>query len=216
MTHPKKWLCAAGQKLKMSHNNFFLHRDWASLGRFWYNVVGNTTDLSPIIAGDSSFGVTDLGVLNRDGIDEKSSSKRKRFALRIGYVGTMYNGYIREPNVRGHRNVEIDVEKAFGSGCFGSGRTQVYVSAISQVVTVEGDQFDNSEAIILRMRRSEPIMSGRLAVYQCVRVPDNFVVTDKTLWRRYLCVIPLNEGHYVGGFDIDIDFINETLRRCLT
>ena len=215
VTVPKPWLGGHNDRQQMSHNNFLLHRDWASLGRFWYNVVPEPTKFPLIISGDSSYGVTDLQNLNCDGFidNHNTHTKKKRFAVRVGYVGSMYNGYGRRPDTRGHRNVEVDVEKAFGSGCFGSGRTSVNVSAISQVVTVEGDGFDNPEAIIRRMYRSEPILSGRMAAYQCVRVPDKFTISDRILWRRYLSVIPLNKGDYVGGFDIDVDFINDTLQR---
>lgn len=217
VTIPKMW-GGDSDRLQLSHNNFLLHRDWASLGRFWYNVVAKTTtELSPVINGDSSFGITSLQNLSEGFIDgHETHTRRKRFAMRVGYVGSMYNGYNRNPDVRGHRNVEIDIEKAFGSGSFGSGRTPVYVSAINQVVTVDGDCFDNPEAIFRRMRRSEPILSGRMAVYDCVRVPDKFTISDRILWRRYLSVIPLNKGDFAGGFDFDIDFINDALQRYFT
>lgn len=56
------------------------------------------------------------------------------------------------------------------------------------------------------------LLSGRLAVYDCVRVPKKFHARSSATWRRYLYLFPLNTGEF-SGFDIDIEFVNNALKR---
>lgn len=204
---------------RLSHNDFLRSRDWKFASRFWSDVVRNSSDNIPFITGDKEFGVTNLTDLNNAGMRGEFSSldlrysNKRTFAIRVGYVGTMYNGYQRQTNVEGVHTVEDDLKVAVGNFAYGAGRTDASVSAISQVVSLVGKIDDTAELLLERMRASEPVMSGRLAVYGCVRVPKKFNARSSATWRRYLYMLPLNVGGCPGGVDIDIDFLDRALRR---
>jgi hypothetical protein len=204
---------------RLSHNDFLRSRDWKFASRFWSDVVRNSSDNIPFITGDKEFGVTNLTELNKAGMRGEFFSKdlrysnKRTFAIRVGYVGTLYNGYQRQTNAEGVRTVEDDLKVAVGNFAYGAGRTDASVSAISQVVSLVGNIDDTAELLLERMRASEPVLSGRLAVYGCVRVPKKFNARSSATWRRYLYMLPLNEGHFPGGVDIDIEFFDKALRR---
>jgi hypothetical protein len=222
----KVWLSTAafttnerGSLDRLSHNDFLRSRDWKFASRFWSDVVRNSSDNIPFITGDKEFGVTNLTELNKAGMRGEFFSKdlrysnKRTFAIRVGYVGTLYNGYQRQTNAEGVHTVEDDLKVAVGNFAYGAGRTDASVSAISQVVSLVGNIDDTAELLLERMRASEPVLSGRLAVYGCVRVPKKFNARSSATWRRYLYMLPLNEGHCPGGVDIDIEFFDKALRR---
>lgn len=204
---------------RLSHNDFLRSRDWKLASRFWSYVVRNSSDTIPFITGDKAFGVTNLIELNEAGMRGEFFSKdlrystKRTFAIRVGYVGTLYNGYQRQTNAEGVHTVEDDLKVAVGSFAYGAGRTDASVSAISQVVSLVGNIDDTAELLLERMRASEPVTSGRLSVYGCVRVPKKFNARSSATWRRYLYMLPLNEGNCSGGVDIDIEFLDRALRR---
>ena len=190
---------------------FISNRNWKSLAPFWFNVVGNPLKSLPHLTEDDKFGVTDLHQIRPEERKENNQQTR-RFAFRVGYVGTMFNGY-ESKALSTHRSVEGDLKTAAGYAAYGAGRTGRYVSAISQVVTMTCQNTDTREILLDKMRQSEPVLSGRLAVYDCVRVSKTFAAPTSVMWRRYFCMVPLNVGVLGGGFDIDVDFVNEAFQR---
>ena len=190
---------------------FIANRQWKSLPPFWFNVVADPLKSLPHLAEDDKFGVTDLRPIRLEERRESNFNTR-RFALRVGYVGTMFNGY-ESKTLSTHRSVEGDLKTAAGYAAYGAGRTGRYVSAISQVVTMSCQPTDIPEKLVEKMRQSEPVLSGRLAVYDCLRVPNSFSAPKAVMWRRYFCMVPLNVGNLSGGYDIDVDFVNEAFQR---
>lgn len=204
---------------KLSHNEFLRSRDWKLVENFWSAVVRNSSNMMPFITGDKEFGVTNLEELYDAGMrgEFKSKdlrySKRRTFALRVGYVGKKYNGFQRQVNVKGVHTVEDDLIVSLGCTPYGAGRTDADVSAVSQIVSMIGNTDETSENVLNRTRASEPVISGRLAIYDCVRVPKKFNARSSATWRRYLYMLPLNVGVHPYGFDIDTDFVNDALGR---
>ena len=204
---------------KLSHNEFLRSRDWKLVENFWSTLVRNSSNMMPFITGDKEFGVTNLKELHDAGMrgEFKSKdlrySKKRTFALRVGYVGNKYNGFQRQVNVEGVHTVEDDLIVALGCTPYGAGRTDADVSAVSQIVSMIGKNDDTAEIVLDRIRTSEAVRSGRLAIYGCVRVPKKFNARSSATWRRYLYMLPLNVGVHPDGFDIDTDFVNEALGR---
>ena len=205
-------------KGRMSHYDFLKDRRWQIVEQFWSDTVKESLSLQPFIEGDERFGVTNLDDINHAGMRGEFLSKDQRycnkrtFAVRIGYVGTMYNGYQRQNNVPDVHTVEDDLKEILGVNAYGAGRTDADVSAVSQVVSMSGKIDDTSEGLFEKMKASNAVLSGRLAVYGCVRVPKKFNARSCATWRRYLYLLPLNVGEY-SGFDIDIDFVSEAFKR---
>ena len=205
-------------KERMSHYDFFNNRKWYMAEQFWSDIVRDSTVLKPFVEGDDKFGVTDLKAVNSAGMRGEFMSKdmrysaKRTYALRIGYVGTLYNGYQKQNNVPDVYTIEDDLQNIFGCLTYGAGRTDADVSAVSQVISLTGRQEETAEDLLQKMRLSDPVQSGRLAVYSCERVPKKFNSRSCATWRRYLYLLPLNEGSF-NGFDIDIDFVNEALNR---
>ena len=201
-----------------SHYEFMKNRKWRKVEQFWSDIVRNSATLLPFIEGDENFGVTNLKELNKAGERGEFASKdirysnRRTFAIRIGYVGTLYNGFQRQANVENVYTVEDDLKNMIGGAAYGAGRTDAEVSAVSQVVSITGKIDDTAEKLLIKFRACDAVLSGRLAVYDCVRVPKKFNARSCATWRRYLYLLPLNEGS-LGGFDIDVDFVNEALKR---
>jgi hypothetical protein len=206
---------------RSSHTFFFRERDWNRVEEYWTSVVGSR-DLPPYIIGDSEYGVTDLTALHEAGARSEFShndaryQKRHTFALRIGYVGTKYNGFQRQKGVPGVHTVEDDIKIALGYKTYCAGRTDADVSAVSQVINFKSEKEGmSSDMFLRRMQESEPCISGRLQVYDCKRVPKKFNARSMATWRRYLYLVPLNSGAYEGGYDVDVKFANDVLSRYL-
>lgn len=203
---------------RMSHYNFLNDRKWQMVEQFWSDTVKDSSTLQTFIEGDSRFGVTNLEEINRAGLrgeflsKDQRYSNRRTFAVRIGYVGTMYNGYQRQNKVSDVYTVEDDLKEMLGVNAYGAGRTDADVSAVSQVVSLAGKIDDDSEGLLKKMKSSDAVLSGRMAVYGCVRAPKKFNARSCATWRRYLYLLPLNVGEYIG-FDIDIEFVNEAFKR---
>jgi tRNA U38,U39,U40 pseudouridine synthase TruA len=138
--------------------------------------------------------------------------KRKTFAMRIGYDGASYNGYQSQKGTVGIRTVEEELFDALGGRtCCAAGRTDADVSAISQIISFNTYDDVTADSLLMDVRASEPVISGRLAAFECVRVPRRFHSLFGATWRRYLYVMPLNRGIYNGGVDVDVSFINTAL-----
>jgi tRNA U38,U39,U40 pseudouridine synthase TruA len=186
---------------------------------YWTRVVTSSV-LPPYVVGDSEYGVTNLNALNAAGARGEFLNRNERytnrqtFALRIGYVGTRYNGFQKQNNVAGVHTVEDDIKIALGCYTCAAGRTDADVSAVSQVVSfIKTKENVSSEALLERMRASEPCIEGRLNVYDCARVPRKFNARASATWRRYLYVIPLNTGPQPGGHDVDIEYAGKVLAK---
>lgn len=189
---------------RTSHIPFLGSRDWSKAENFWTHAVKNSSAKLPtFVEGDEQYGVTRLEALYKAGMRGEFFSKdgrynkRKTFALRIGYVGSKYNGYQQQYKVPGIYTVEDDLKRALGATSYGAGRTDRGVSAVSQVIGLWSTGPDvTSEEILERVRRSDGVQGGRLAAYECYRVPKKFNARSTATWRRYLYLLPLNTGNY--------------------
>jgi len=212
---------------KTSHLPFFRRRDWAAAEAFWGRLVrlppSSPSLLPPFVVGSSSsneYGFTDLGALHAAGLRGEFRSvdsrytKRQTFAVRVGYDGTCYQGYQSQAGKNGTKTVEDDLKVALGGKiCYGAGRTDSGVSALSQIVGFHTTNMSmTGEAVLSRMRSSEPVTSGRLNAYECLRVPKKFNARSSATWRRYLYLFPLNRGLY-DGVDVDVPFVDQVLAR---
>ena len=188
--------------------DFFKNRDWDSVAKFWHN---NVRSPSPLVTGNKKYGITDLKTLE---CNSNQQTNYSRFALRVGYCGTMYTSYPRNlgRDTEGQVRVENDIDAALGKEAYCSRMTNPNASAISQIVSVSGSSNDTAAAILEKARRCLPVGLGRLAIYDCVRVMDSFHAREQATWRRYLYLFPLNEGEH-DGVDIDVDFVNDALKR---
>jgi len=236
-------------KDRNSHQAFFDDRDWEGAIMFWRQlIVSPNSDTNPLPAfvvggtgagtcagsdatsGDAEYGLTDLSKLNEAGQrgEFRSSdvrySKKKSFALRIGYDGTAYQGYQRQKDLpEGARTVEDDIKLSLGLFTYGAGRTDRGVSAISQVICCTSDENMTEEKLLERMRGSAPVQAGTLSVYDCQRVPKKFNSRSSATWRRYLYLFPLLPRRHVEGhpqatqsnglYDVDVDFVSKMLGR---
>jgi len=229
-----------------SHDAFFEERDWASAVVFWRQLltVTDTSSLPAFVlgqaAGQGSYGLADLDPIHQAGhrggefaSTDHRYSKKKTFALRIGYDGTAYQGYQRQKDLPSGtvRTVEGDVKTSLGGlFSYAAGRTDKDVSAVSQVICVTtSDQGTTAEELVERMRGSAPVREGRLQVFDCQRVPKKFNARSSATWRRYLFLFPLNklasselveegDGSSRGGdthsdYDVDVGRVNALLSR---
>jgi tRNA U38,U39,U40 pseudouridine synthase TruA len=156
---------------------------------------------------------------------------KQTFALRIGYDGNRYYGYQMQKYCPGI-TVESDLRLALGCNTIGAGRTDRGVSAVSQVICFANDKMDRTpEYYMEKFKSSKPFLEGRLAVYDCQRVPKKFHSRASATWRRYLYMFPLNRvdagavekedirGVYdpvdatVAKYDVDVEFLNRMLSR---
>jgi tRNA pseudouridine(38-40) synthase len=175
--------------------------------------------LPPIICGNSvenPFGLTDLNEIHRIGQVEFSSGdpkyKRTTLAFCIGYLGSAYTGYQQQRGVEGILTVEDDLDQIFGKKAVAAGRTDKGVSAFSQIVSFSTYDAVSPDEIIQRARQSESCRSGRLAIWNCKRVPRKFHPLFGATWRRYLYLFPLQPGSFSPySCDVDIAFITEAL-----
>lgn len=176
--------------------------------------------LPKFVEGDQEYGIADLKALNEAGgrgeflsLDNRYR-KRQTFAVRLGYVGSLYSGYQSQRGANGVLTVEDDIRAALRHGSYCAGRTDAGVSAVSQVVGFHTTNMNLcGDDIMAMMQESEPVKSGRLSAYACYRVPKKFNARSTALWRRYLYLFPLNEGSYDDGFDVDMPFINRLFQR---
>lgn len=79
-----------------------------------------------------------------------------------------------------------------GLACFGAGRTDRGVHAVSQIVNFATSDTKLDQHLLLQRLRNSPMHAeGYLQVYDCVRVPKSFHSRSSATWRRYLYVFPL-------------------------
>jgi tRNA pseudouridine(38-40) synthase len=131
----------------------------------------------------------------------------------LAYDGTKYFGY-QQQNEPTTKTVEDDLDIAFGRKLLGAGRTDKDVSALSQVISFSTFEDIDSETLLTSIRASEPFVSNRLAVWDCIRLPRKFHPVFCATWRRYLYLFPVSDGIYgEGKIDVDLPFINRCLER---
>ena len=218
----------------------FVHnRNWQLCEAFWSKVMrgivkSNSAKLPDFImgacegetaAGDPKYGVTNLRELYDAGMKGEFVSKdnrylkRQTFALRIGYDGLEYYGYQMQKKCPG-RTVEGDLKESLGRNTIGAGRTDRGVSAVSQVICFPvSDMNISADEILTKLRASEPVKSGRIAAFDCQRVPKSFNSRSSATWRRYLYLFPLSvissaEPNTTDSlYDVDIEYLNKILGR---
>lgn len=229
------------------YTEFLDNRPWERAEQFWREMVP-ITDVHALPAfvrgttfmrndidfttgsrygnSDDEYGVTDLRPLYAAGEKGEFFSadyrycKRHTYAMRIGYVGTEFYGYQMQ-NGSNVTTVEGDIRDVIGKSGYAAGRTDRGVSALSQIVGFVTDKVDfDIDAFISKVRNSEPCQSGRLAIYECVRVPKKFNARSEATWRRYLYLIPLNSLAEVTDTAIpsdepvvDVKLMNSILQR---
>jgi hypothetical protein len=201
-----------------SHEDFFFHqRDWKSVKSYWTHLL-QTEDIPGLLKGDAKYGITRLDqyCYSDSTCNMKDpKEKRKSFALVLAYDGSQYVGYQQQKGCS-LRTVEDDLDVAFhGQKFAASGRTDKDVSALSQVICFSTYNHNISpESLTSEMNSSEPFLSHRLAVLDCVRVPRKFHPIFSATWRRYVYLFPVNSGCYgEEKIDVDVTFINHCFER---
>jgi hypothetical protein len=202
---------------RSSHEPFLFHnRNWSLVQNFWSYLLA-TKSFPSNFYGDETYGITNLRKLEFDAEKEfnpkNSKSNRKTFAFVLAYDGTKYFGY-QQQNEPTTKTVEDDLDIAFGRKLLGAGRTDKDVSALSQVISFSTFEDIDSETLLTSIRASEPFVSNRLAVWDCIRLPRKFHPVFCATWRRYLYLFPVTDGIYgEEKIDVDIPFINRCLER---
>eukprot|EP01034_Spumella_vulgaris_P027331 gene27331-34032_t len=173
---------------RTSHLEFFDQRDWTVVGKY-----------CEYASSDPRF-------------------KRQTFALRIGYDGSQYNGFQQQKGAEGVRTVQDDLLKALGRSSTAAGRTDKDVTAVSQIVHFTSYEGEKEEEVLRKCMESEGAKEGRLAIYECHRVPKRFHSLFSATWRRYVYIFPLNrvipiESGGGSGYDVDVEFVNQCLSR---
>jgi tRNA U38,U39,U40 pseudouridine synthase TruA len=140
----------------------------------------------------------------------ETAKNRETYALRISYLGNAYYGYQLQ-NGKNHKDslsVQEDLqEHVLRRKTFAAGRTDRYVSAISQVIYfhlyTEKDQLRHTEDsdifkrarianILHNASLSLPCMNGKIKVNQCVQMPKPFHSLFSAKWRRYVYLLPMS------------------------
>lgn len=228
---------------------FVTNRNWRYSEGFWSRLIhGSAHRLPDYVIGDTEglvsrdrYGVTSLDEIHEAGKKGEFVSKNFRyfskqtFALRVGYDGNKYHGYQMQKYCPG-LTVELDLKEALGCNTIGAGRTDRGVSAVSQVICFNhNDMTRTPEYYLEKFRASKPFLEGRLAVYDCQRVPKKFHARASATWRRYLYMFPLNRidesaveldelkgvygpvsdpaGSSAVKYDVDIEFLNRLLSK---
>lgn len=100
-----------------------------------------------------------------------------------------------------------------------AGRTDRDVSALAQVLSFTTSLPIDTQALLEKLRSAEACTAGRLAFYDCVRVPRKLNARSQAMWRRYVYLFPLSgDGDSTSewqGTHVDCDFVDACLRRCL-
>jgi tRNA pseudouridine(38-40) synthase len=257
VTATSPFISDAVQQQRDQFAAYVLARNWKFCESYWSRTIKHSCyALPPFIEGDvvstyspTSYGVSNLSVIREAGMKGEFISKndryqkRQTFALRIGYDGNQYHGYQKQTYCPG-LTVEGDLTVALERNTIGAGRTDRGVSGISQVICfATQDMTVKAEDLISKFKESAPFKEGRLAVYDCQRVPKKFHSRASATWRRYLSLFPLNridganecdgdgggklrgvfadagmdpasaEGAGGCAYDVDIDHLNRILSR---
>lgn len=179
---------------------FVASRNWKFCESYWSRTIKfSSNELPSFVTGsDKDFGVSNLEVIRDAGQKGEFVSKNNRyhmkqnFAMRIGYDGNKYHGYQKQKFCPG-LTVEGDLKEALSRNTIGAGRTDRGVSGISQVICFSTpDMKIKPEDLIKKFKESEPYKDGRLAIFDCQRVPKKFHSRASATWRRYLYMFPLN------------------------
>jgi tRNA U38,U39,U40 pseudouridine synthase TruA len=117
-----------------------------------------------------------------------------------------------QKGIHGVLTVEDDIEASLGRKVVAAGRTDKDVSAVSQVISFATFDDVNATDILNKLRDCEAVKSGRLAIFDCRRVPKRFHALFSATWRRYLYVFPLNSGPF-QGVDVDCAFVDRCLKK---
>lgn len=203
---------------RASHNSFLENRNWTLVDHIWKHCMKLSRDDLPLpLRGDEQYGITNLETIADCGKAEFESKhdkfKRTTLAFCIGYVGSEYSGYQQQ---RGQDvlTVEDDLEMAVQRKSVAAGRTDKGVSALSQITSYNTFDEVNVEEVMAAARASPPCQAGRLAIYQCVRVPRKFHPLFGAVWRRYVYLFPLLAGSN-ESYDVDVNFINEAFSKVI-
>lgn len=218
---------------------FIEARNWRFSEGFWSRIIKHSSHTLPAyIAGttNAGYGVTSLQEIHETGARGEFQSKNTRYHIRqtfaacIGYDGNQYHGYQKQKFCPG-LTVEGDIFHSMGFNTIGAGRTDRGVSAVSQVLCfATTDMTKTPEGMLEKFRASEPVLEGRLAVYDCKRVPKKFHARSSATWRRYLYMFPLKRvddaavevegqpGVYTSPstgatYDVDMEYLNKVLGR---
>lgn len=241
------------QRQRDQFAQFVLARNWKFCESYWSRIIKYSSEQLPsFVSGEQSsrlhppgYGVSDIAAIYDAGMKGEFICKNPRYhqrqtlALRVGYDGNQYHGYQKQSkkNQCPGLTVEGDICVALGRNTSGAGRTDRGVSAVSQVICFATDDMTLTPAAVLdRFRASAPCQAGRLAAYDCQRVPKKFNARASATWRRYLYLFPLNrldangspstdaslpQGAYPGSpadgpkpeFDVDVEAVNRILSR---
>lgn len=178
----------------------------------WKHCLLHPEETPSFIAGDSVYKFTDLGALRYEGRPYYcAEDRRATFALRIGYIGEHYYGFQLQ---RGQdiNTVQSDLLKTLNRTSVAAGRTDKGVSALSQILSFH--TFDAIEEDDIRDWFEQSSHQDSLRLLDCARVPRKFHALFSATWRRYVYLLPLLPGPYMG-LDVDVEFIQRLFSRLL-
>lgn len=199
-------------------------KNWADVASYWGRIIEREGDQLPdFVMGDAKFGITTLSRAHNAGniggeflSNSDRYTKRRTYAIRVGYDGTKFHGYQRQKQTCSQqtelRTVEGDLSKILGRHTYAAGRTDKDVSAVGQIVSFStNDLTTTPQEYLQQIHESDACKAKHLRAYECFRVPRSFNSRSSAIWRRYLYLYPLGEGVFPGGIDVDIGFVNKIL-----
>ena len=191
---------------------FLLSRNWDKVKWIWAECLLEPSIIADVIRGDDDYGLNKLDDIAYEGSEYSQSDRRKTFALQIGYLGWNYNGFQQQRGVANVYTVQDDLLSILHKPVVAAGRTDKFVSALSQIVSVHTFEEIAVEDIVAVFNESLPQKEGRLKLMNCTRVPRKFHALFSASWRRYIYLLPLNDG-VCDGFDVDVNFISTALTK---
>lgn len=207
-----------------SHESFVLERDWNDVHEFWSSCISDPSTIPDWLRGEEGkeYRFTQIDAIHNVAIETgefncsiSKFSAKHTFALRIGYLGTRYNGYQRQKaGLEGIQTVEDDIVNCLKYTSVAAGRTDKDVSALSQVVTFSTHDAITPEDIAERFRAAEPCCSGRMCLFEVLRVPRRMHSNFMATWRRYTYLFPIKSIPHEAGesHDVDVGFVKAALQ----
>lgn len=189
---------------------FLLNRDWEKVKLVWAQCLKDPSSIAEVIRGYEAYGFSTLDEISYEGSEYCQSDRRKTFAMQIGYLGWNYNGFQLQKGVANVYTVQDDLLQILQRPVVAAGRTDKNVSALSQIISFHTFDEVAVEDIVAVFNESLPQKEGRLKLLHCTRVPRKFHALFSASWRRYIYLLPLNEGDF-NSFDIDLSFISAAL-----
>jgi hypothetical protein len=191
-------------------------RNWSKVNEFWRNIILNPSIAPLFVKGQNEKyqishlrEITEIGKMGEFSSKNPRYLKRRTYALRLGYDGSVYRGYQYQPF---QKTVEGDLNEILGRKSTAAGRTDKEVSAIGQVVSFVTTEVINENDLLERVNTFQCCKEGHIKIFECAQVPRKFNGRSQAAWRRYLYLIPITKFDD-NTYDIDVAFIQTALTR---